>query len=115
MNQSALHRVLISKSLKKSIDRPEDLFQLRLATNLSLISSLFFSLYPKEKNEVFFHRLLVRMEQLFANRSSSLKMMDLERLEAGNWYQSEQLVGMQLYVDRFNKDIKGLQKKTALF
>lgn len=115
MNQSALHRVLISKSLKKSIDRPEDLFQLRLATNLSLISSLFFSLYPKEKNEVFFHRLLVRMEQLFANRSSSLKMMDLERLEAGNWYQSEQLVGMQLYVDRFNKDIKGLQKKLPYF
>lgn len=115
MNQAALHRLIISKNLTREVDSAEDLFQLRLATNLSLISTLFFSLYSKEENEIFFHRLLDRMEQLFSKRSVALKTMDLKRLEAGNWYQSEQLVGMQLYVDRFNKDIKGLQKKISYF
>ncbi len=115
MNQAALHRLIISKRLRKEADSPEDLFQLRLATNLSLISSLFFSLYPKAENEVFFHGLLDRMREMFSDRTAELKTMDVARLQAGNWYQSEQLIGMQLYVDRFNKDIKGLQEKLPYF
>ncbi len=115
MNQAALHRLMASRRWKKSENSPEDLFQLRLSTNLSLISSLFFSLYPKEKNELFFYQLLNRMEELFSNRSKELKSLDLERLQDGNWYQSERLVGMQLYVDRFNKNIKGLHEKLTYF
>lgn len=115
MNQAALHRLMTSKRVIKGSDSPEDLFHLRLSTNLSLMSSLFFSLYPKEKNEVFFHRLIDRMEHMFSDRTAALKKLDLERLQAGNWYQSNQLVGMQLYVDRFNKNIKGLQEKLPYF
>lgn len=115
MNQAALHRLLASKnSLKEAVDI-DGLFQLRLATNLSLISSLFFSLYPKDKNEVFFHKLLNRMEKMFSDRTTALKKLDLERLQSGNWYQSNKLVGMQLYVDRFCKDINGLQEKLPYF
>ena len=39
--------------------------------------------------------------------------MDLERLAKGNWYQSNQMVGMQLYVDRYNKNLKGLEEKLS--
>jgi amylosucrase len=115
MNQAALHRLLHSRRLTQEADSPEDLFRLRLTTNLSLISSLFFSLYPRKENEVFFHRLLDRIEKLFAERTAELKTIDLSRLEAGNWYQNQELVGMQLYVDRFNNDIKGLQEKLPYF
>jgi amylosucrase len=115
MNQAALHRLMSSKRFEKSAVSPENLFQLRLSSNLSLISYLFFSLYQKEKSELFFHQLLNRIEELFSNRPKELKKLDLERLQAGNWYQSEQLVGMQLYVDRFNKNIQGLHEKLPYF
>lgn len=75
---------MTSKRPKTGVDNYKDLFDSRLSTNLTLISSLFFSLYPKEENEVFFHELLNRMETLFSNRSEELKILDLERLEAGN-------------------------------
>ncbi|MFD0799126.1 alpha-amylase family protein [Maribacter chungangensis] len=55
------------------------------------------------------------MEKMYANRDIALKKLDLERLRSGNWYQSNELVGMQLYVDRFNKDIKGLRQKLPYF
>jgi amylosucrase len=115
MNQAALHRLITSKRSGKGANSSEDLFQCRLTTNLSLISSLFFSLYPKKENELFFYQLLNQMEELFSSRPKELKTQDLERLQAGNWYQSEQLVGMQLYVDRFNKNIKGLHEKLPYF
>lgn len=115
MNQADLHRLMASKRLRKGEDSPEDLFRFRLSTNLSLISSLFFSLYTQEKDTEFFHQLLDRMEALFSARPKELKTQDLERLQSGNWYQSEQMVGMQLYVDRFNKNINGLYEKLPYF
>ncbi len=109
MNQAALHDLLSSKVKKKNT---EDLFELRLAANLSLIKDLFFSIYNKEKD---FHALLQKLTQLHKKRPAHLKEQDLARLGQGNWYQSEKLVGMQLYVDHFNKDLKGLEKKLDYF
>lgn len=109
MNQAALHRLLISEEGTKGAHTIEKLFKLRLATNLSLIKTLFFSLYPESsENQMYFHNLLNSMEHLFGLRPDELKKLDLERVEQGNWYQNERLVGMQLYADRFNKDINGL-------
>ena len=116
MNQAALHRLLALKSQKKKGVSPyKDLFDQRLSTNLSLIKNLFFSLYPETEYEPYFHQLLDKMELLFAERSTELKKQDIARLNYGNWYQSEKLVGMQLYVDRFNKDLNGLKAKLPYF
>lgn len=114
MNQAALHQLMTKRS-KKNVAPSHELFELRLSTNLSLISSLYFSLYPEKEKEPYFHKLIDKIEQLFSERPDELKALDLKRLKAGNWYQSEQLVGMQLYVDRFNKDIKGLDQKLPYF
>ncbi len=108
MNQASLHRLLSSKSEDKS---PEALFHLRLATNLSLIQNLFFSLYTEEKHEPFFQRLISLLPELYKTRPSVLKVQDVERIASGNWYQSEQMVGMQMYVEHFNNDLKGLEEK----
>lgn len=115
MNQAKLHRIVASKRVNKGGHNGDEHFHTRLSTNLSLISSLFFSLYAKDKNEAHFYTLLDTMEELFQKRPKELKILDRERLQKGNWYQSEQLVGMQLYVDRFNKDIKGLNEKFSYF
>ncbi len=110
MNQAALHRLLTSSFGGKSY---QSLFELRLATNLTLIKELYFSLYPD--NETAFEKLLFLLGELFEKRPENLKEQDLERLKKGNWYQSEEIVGMQLYVDHFKKDLKGLQNKLSYF
>ncbi|RIV34831.1 alpha amylase [Flagellimonas lutimaris] len=110
MNQANLHRLLSQKG-KDS----KELFDLRLATNLTLIQKQFFSLYSEERHEKHFQKLLKLLAKLYLDRPEELRNQDLERLKSGNWYQSEKLVGMQLYVEHFNKDLKGLQEKIPYF
>ncbi len=110
MNQAKLHKLLSQKG-KDS----KELFDLRLATNLTLIQKQFFTLYPEDAHEKHFQKLLNLLPKLFFDRPKELRNQDLERLKSGNWYQSEKLVGMQLYVEHFNKDLKGLQKKIPYF
>lgn len=50
----------------------------------------------------YFYQLLDKLEVLFSERPAESKKQDILRLNFGNWYQNEKLVGMQLYVDRFN-------------
>ncbi|WP_394974550.1 amylosucrase [uncultured Croceitalea sp.] len=112
MNQAALHKLLSSKKENQSLD---ELFELRLVTNLTLIKDLFFSLYPEEHYRATFQKLLKQFSKLYNSRPENLKQQDVDRLKKGNWYQSEKLVGSQLYVDRFNKDLKGLHNKLSYF
>lgn len=110
MNQASLHRILSQK-----VEDSKLLFDQRLATNLTLIQKQFFSLYPEEHYEKDFQKLLKLLPKLYLERPEALRNQDLERLKSGNWYQSEKLVGMQLYVEHFNKDLKGLQEKIPYF
>ncbi|WP_339836150.1 alpha-amylase family protein [uncultured Maribacter sp.] len=116
MNQAELHRLLASKSQKKKGGSPlKSLYEQRLSTNLSLIKTQFFSLYQNTEHNTYFFELLDQLEHLFNERPIELKKQDIERLNSGNWYQSEKMVGMQLYVDRFNKNINGLKEKLPYF
>jgi amylosucrase len=116
MNQAELHRLLASKSQKKKGALPlKSLYDQRLSTNLSLIKTQFFSLYKDTEHKTYFFKLLEQLDHLFKERPTELKKQDIDRLNSGNWYQSEKMVGMQLYVDRFNKDINGLKDKLPYF
>ncbi|WP_282112231.1 amylosucrase [Maribacter stanieri] len=116
MNQAELLRLLAERGQKKKgTNSLTSLFEQRLATNLSIIKTQFFSLYPESEHKAFFYTLLDKIELLFKARPTELQKQDIERLESGNWYQSEQMVGMQMYVDRFNKDINGLKDKLPYF
>ena len=112
MNQATLHKLLSSKTEGQNID---DLFELRLVANLTLIKDLFFYIYPEKHYTPSFHKLLKQLPKLYKTRPEYLKQQDIMRLEKGNWYQSEQIVGTQLYVDHFNTDLKGLQEKLSYF
>ncbi|TLF46662.1 alpha-amylase family protein [Maribacter aurantiacus] len=116
MNQAALHQLLASKKvLGEAKKTTTELFHQRFHTNLTYIKDLFFSLYPASDTSYFSKKLPEKLELLFKERPEALKKQDLERLQEGNWYQSEKLVGMQLYVDRFSKDLKGLQDRLPYF
>ena len=112
MNQAALHQYLSSEQLSdlKKADHTV-LFQQRLGANLTLLQDLFFSLYTKAEHQKTFNSLLALLPDLHKKRPEVLKVRDLEKLKSGNWYLSEQMVGMQLYVDHFNADLKGLREK----
>ena len=112
MNQAAIHRLISSGLDKKD---PEQLFDKRFTANLTLIKDLFFSLYKEDKHKKHFEKLLALLPQLFAKRPEELRLRDIERIGAGNWYQSEKMVGMQLYVDHFNKDLNGVASKISYF
>ncbi|MCE2613452.1 alpha-amylase family protein [Flavobacteriaceae bacterium D16] len=112
MNQAGLHRYL-SQDLISSTDKADkkNMFQQRFTANLTLIQDLFFSLYPESEYKKTFAKLMAKLPLLFDKRPEVLQNQDLEKIKDGNWYLSEQMVGMQLYVDHFNKDLKGLKDK----
>ena len=58
MNQASLHRVHTSKPQAHKASDLNALYELRFATNLTLIKDLFFSLYPEENNRISFGKLL---------------------------------------------------------
>lgn len=108
MNQAALHKLVSNRAKNATLNEQ---FNLRLTTNLSLVQQLFFSLYPMENHSKDFDRLLKLLPKLYDTRPEELRLQDVARLASGTWYQSEQIVGMQLYVENFNKDLKGLKEK----
>ena len=110
MNQTEVHRLLAGKAL----DRPEKanlgkLYEKRLAANFTLIQDLYFSLYPERDDA--FRQLLDKLGELYAGRPEELKLQDAKRLKEGNWYQSGNWVGTQLYVDRYNRNLNGLEAR----
>ncbi|NND15032.1 MAG: alpha amylase [Eudoraea sp.] len=112
MTQADLHTQLTKARIKSSGKTEVNaLFDERKATNLSLIQYLYFTLYPQEQYESNFYQLWEKLDVLFASRPKDLKLLDVARVLEGKWFQSEKWVGMQLYVDRFAKDIKGLEKR----
>ena len=115
MNQAALHQLFTSKYPSHKASNLDKLFEIRVATNLTLIKDLFFTLYPKENSLASFEKLLEKLPKLFKSRPNQLKIQDLRRLNQGDWYKSTQLNGMQLYVDHFSKDLKGLEEKIGYF
>ncbi|MEZ2413564.1 amylosucrase [Muriicola sp. E247] len=116
MNQLALHRKLAMKDLQDlQSAKPENLFEQRLETNLPLIEDLFFSLYTSPEHRTYFKKLKKLLPELFKKRSEELKYQDLRLLKQGNWYQSNKITGMQLYVDLFNKNLKGIEEKIPFF
>jgi len=112
MNQAELHNLLAANGDPKSI---EDQFEVRLYTNLGMIKDLFFSLYPEEVHLPTFKKLILELSKLFSNRPEFLKKQDVSRVNQVDWYISQDIVGMQLYVDLFNKDLKGVRDKLDYF
>lgn len=91
-------------------------FYSRFIANISSIHSLFCELYSTHQNmDVLFDRLIDTIIQAYIHRSEQQHQSDNKKFESGNWFLSNQLAGMSLYVDRFCGNLKKLEAKLDYF
>ena len=116
MNQAAIHRTLAGRPGKPpTAGKLREMFRSRLAANFTLIQDLFFSLYPEKGHAGAFDELIGLLSSLYRDRPEDLRLQDARRSAGGDWYQSERWVGMQLYVNRFCRDLRDLEEKLPYF
>ncbi|WP_297337662.1 alpha-amylase family glycosyl hydrolase [Algoriphagus sp.] len=87
-------------------------FFLRVTEGIDSLQTLYFNLYgdhPDRANQ--FDQLLATVFQAYQQRADTLKDRDLEKLAQGNWFLSNKLAGMSLYVDRFCGKLSEMESK----
>lgn len=83
-------------------------FERRLARHLDELRWLYMELYG---NGAMFAELCDNLGRFAAGRAAALQKRDLAREADPEWYRSNALTGMMLYIDNFAGDLKGVQKK----
>lgn len=113
-----LHQQIESELAKYSVDinGKDHQFYIRLIANASSIHSLYSEIYGHHlKTEQHFQQLISTVITAYLNRTEQLKQTDLDKIKKENWFLSNELAGMSLYVDRFCGSIKNLEKKLYYF
>ena len=85
----------------------ESIYRSRLERHGNELRELYMRLYG---NEAMYKSLLSGLENYYAQRSGRLKTRDTEK-GGTDWYKSEELLGMMLYIDNFAGDLKGVREK----
>lgn len=83
-------------------------FERRLARHIDELRWLYMELY---NNDAMFAELCDNLYRFAEERSTALKKRDLEREADPEWYRSNDLTGMMLYIDNFAGDLEGVRKK----
>ena len=115
MYDSQLHKQISVGLRKMKIDiaDSDNMFFTRFVANATAIKFLYYELYKNHprKDEVF-NQLIDTMARAYTARPVTLKERDEEKEKKGNWYLSNEITGMSLYVDRFCGNIKNLNEKS---
>jgi len=84
----------------------------RFIANSSDIEDLFLELYGHQKvaNQLF-DALIDLVFRSFDQRADDLKKADLDKLQKEQWFCSQEISGMSLYVDRFAGKLPDLERK----
>ena len=113
-----LHRQ-INVGLQKygiEIAGKDNLFYTRFVANAASVYELFRELYGHIPfNEKIFDRLIMTMATAYKERSGALLARDDEKEEKGQWFLSNDITGMSLYVDRFCGNLENLGGKLDYF
>jgi amylosucrase len=98
------------------INGKDNLFYTRFMANAAAIFDLYTRLYEHHpKAEENFSQLLHVIIKANQERPLRLKNRDDKKREQGQWFLSNQLAGMSLYVDRFCGDLTALKNKLDYF
>jgi amylosucrase len=104
--QHKLHELVKSHKIKDAK------FVERFTANIDDIQSHFNAIYGNHPHAAnLFQSLLNSICQAFVDRSDDLKKRDAQKEKKGQWFLSQDLVGMSLYVDRFAGQINDLPSK----
>ena len=91
-------------------------FAKRFLDQLPTIEELFNYIYGDHPNRnQCFDLLLIGLIKNYQERSTTLLKKDEAKAKKGNWFLSNQITGMSLYVDRFAGSLKGLAEKLNYF
>ena len=107
---SKIEKIIANKFPEKT--KEHNAFFSRYVANAAFIHSLFYELYGSHENRhLFFDKLNDTIVSAYEKRSLEIRIKDVAKLEKQNWFLSNRLAGMSLYVDRFSKNIAGLEEK----
>ena len=118
MYNPKVHQQINASLKKKHIDiaGKDNLFFTRFVANTTTIYSLYKELYKDHINaDEQFKRLVETITDGYLRRPSRLKKIDEEKEIKGNWFLSNEITGMSLYVDRFCGSLKDMPGKLAYF
>ena len=118
MYNRLLHKQINETLQKEKIDiaGEDNLFFTRFIANAASIDALFHEIYVRNAGSaVFFNQLVRLIAQSYTQRPAQLKQRDEEKEMKGNWFLSNGITGMSLYVDRFCGNLKNLEAKLDYF
>ena len=84
-------------------------FVSRLNANYDELKWLYCELYHNDM--MAFHYFVDMLRRCWEDRKAELRNLDALRIAAPDWYRSNRLLGMMLYVDNFAGDLKGVREK----
>jgi amylosucrase len=94
----------------------ENLLQKRIAARADAVYALYTEVYGHHpKGAANFPKLITTITEAFINRDKSLKKRDEAKEKKGNWFLSNEITGMSLYVDRFCGNLINLGNKLDYF
>ena len=118
MYTAKLH-LQINKILQQNnidIAGADNLFYTRFVANAAAIHHLYYNLYsPHPNKDENFSSLIQTIINAYLNRPLAYKKLDIEKEEKINWFLSNEITGMSLYVDRFCGNLQTLAKKLDYF
>ena len=88
--------------------KEERQFQSRMDRHMEELRWLYMELYH---NDSMFAELCQNLYEFAKERPAALKKRDLEREADPEWYKSNALTGMMMYIDHFAGNLNGLREK----
>jgi glycosidase len=88
----------------------------RMEQYFPVLFELYLDVY-RNRYDFFFYLedLLISISKSWFDRKTDLRMLDKDREADPNWFQSNQMVGGVIYVDRFNNTLDGVREKIPYF
>ncbi len=118
MYNPQIHQLINNCLQKKAIDiaGKDNLFYTRFVANTASIHYLYNELYQQHPDgQSLFTTLISTITDAYLKRSAVLKKSDDEKEIKGNWFLSNDIAGMSLYVDRFCGSLPNLGGKLDYF
>ena len=87
----------------------ETIFSQRMEPRYEELRQLYNEIYPGDAEA--FAYFCGMLKKCLYNRKASLQILDAQRLAEPEWFRSNKLMGMMLYVNAFAGNLRGVQKK----
>jgi amylosucrase len=115
---SQLHQQVNAALQRNNIDiaGADNAFYVRMIASAAIMQELYNELYARHpEGEQRFAQLIDVVIKAYLARSAALKRKDDEKAALGDWFLSNDITGMSLYVDRFCGNLKNLGNKLDYF